>query len=318
VWWTIKERLPISFVVPAYNCQTTIQETLESITSSNLQELDEIIIVDDSSTDDTPRILDRLQKQHASVKLVSHRHNRGTAAAARNTGIEAASHHLIFCLDSDNLLLGSSIRPLVRRLFTSGAEAAAFGEIHYFQRDPAEITHKWVFPEEVTLAGALAGVVWPGPSGNYLFTRRSWLRAGRYHEPYLENRSLDSWMFAIRQLGTGTHFVTLPGTWYCHRYGHESHYVQNWQRGNQSLVGLIGLIPLLELLEEEDVEYLFSKEGRTGWYDHLKEHPIRVKGHQSGESGVVENIKMPLDWRARQYAASVIEKVARRLRAQSK
>ena len=81
--------------------------------------------------------------------------------------------------------------------------------------------------------------------------------------------------------------VTLPGTWYFHRYGHQSQYVRNVQRGNQSLAALVGLIPLLDLIEEQDVEYLFSRNGRYDWYENLAEHPIRVKGAKPGEDGQI-------------------------------
>ena len=311
VWWTLKQRLRISFIVPTYNCQMTIEDSIASITTDNLNDGDEIVVVDDDSEDDTPRILDGLRRANPRITILRHRHNRGTAAAARNTGIETASNPLIFCLDHDNLLASRSIEPLVRRLFTSGAGAAAFGEIHYFQASAVEITHKWVFKPEVTLADALSGIIWPGPSGNYLFTQESWLRAGRYPEPYLENRSLDSWMFAIRQLGTGSRLVTLPGTWYFHRYGHESHYVQNWRRGNQSLAALIALVPFLDQIETEDVEYLFGKEARYDWYDRLKDRPIRVKMSPPGQSGNVESIR-PLPRRhAGHFVASALERARR-------
>ena len=308
------DREGISFIIPTCNSAATVAQTVASIWEGNYGQGDEIILVDDSSTDGTLQVVDAIQATDRSIRVLKHRENRGTAAAARNTGIEAAANDLIFCLDSDNVLASGSVTALHDRLRRTGAEAAAFGEIHFFQATPDQITHKWLFSPEVRLADALAGIFWPGPSGNYLFTRGSWLRAGRYHEPYLENRTLDSWTFAIRQLGTGTRFVTLPGTWYYHRYGHESHYVRNQGRGSQSLAALVGLVPLLDLLEEEDIEYVFSKEGRYVWYDHLADHPVRVKGEVAGESGVVHTLRQPTHIRLRQLAALLLEKTAARMR----
>jgi glycosyltransferase involved in cell wall biosynthesis len=290
-------RPPISFIIPAYNCAGVIGEAVGSILDRNLEPADEVIVVDDCSTDTTPEVLTTLQAKHRSIRILKHRQNKGTAAAGRNTGIEAAAHDLLFCLDTDNVLEPGSIGALREHLQMTGADTAAFGEIHFFQTSTTEITHKWIFKPEIRLADALSGTIWPGPSGNYLFTRDSWLRAGRYHEPSLENRSLDSWIFAIRQLGTGSRFVTLPGTWYLHRYGHDSHYVLNWRRGNQSLAALIGLIPLLPLLEDRDIEYLFSSKGRYNWYEHLHDHPVRVKNAVEGTSGEVQYMQIPRRWR---------------------
>jgi glycosyltransferase involved in cell wall biosynthesis len=281
-------RPPVSYIVPAFNCALFLSAAVESIFEGNLEAGDEVVIVDDCSTDETPEVIAAIGSRHESVQAIRHRENRGTAAASRNTGISCARHDLIFCLDSDNLLLPGSMPGLIAHMAASGADAAAFGELHYFQTSPADVSHKWIFRAEVTLADAMAGVVWPGPSGNYMFSRESWLRAGRYPEPYLENRSLDSWAFAIRQLGTGSRMVTLPSTWYYHRYGHDSHYVQNWRRGNQSLAALAGLMPLLDQFETKDVEYLFSANGRNTWFDHLAERPIRVRRLPRGQNGAVE------------------------------
>ncbi len=285
VWWAVKSPVHTSFIVPSFNCSSTLDETLNSILSNNLAEGDEIIVVDDASTDQTPALLDQWKRTHPSLKILKHRVNRGTAAAARNTGIEAAENPLVFCIDSDNVLAPASLGPLGRHLLRTGADAAAYGEMRYFVDRIENVTHSVVYHAEITLADALAGHHWPGPSGNYLFTRESWQRAGRYHEPTLENPTLDSWVFGIRQLATGSRLVTLPGTWYFHRYGHESHYVRNLKRGSQSLAGLIGLLPFLDLLDERDVEYVFGKRGRYKWFENLSDRPLRLEGHVRGEDG---------------------------------
>ena len=309
-------REPVSFVIPAYNCAGTIRQAVASIYDGNFEAGDEIILVDDCSTDSTPRLLGEMQKAGDSIRVVRHRHNRGTAAASRNTGIECAHHNLLFCLDSDNVLASRSLTSLCNRMRAAKADVAAFGEIHFFRTRPDEVTHKWLFRETVSLSDALSGTVWPGPSGNYLFTRGSWERAGRYHEPYLENRSMDSWVFGIRQLGSGSKMVTLPGTCYLHRYGHRSHYVRNARRGNQSLAALVGLIPLLDLIEDEDVEYLFSRNGRYDWYDNLAEHPIRVKAAKPGQDGQIRYMPGFVPSGGQGGMKSRLRKIASRLRGQ--
>ena len=311
--WLQRSSVGVSFIVPTFNCQDYVSQAIDSIVASNLQMGDELIVVDDASTDGTLNTLGRLQRKYPVTRIVNHAINKGTAAAARNTGIEQASNPVLFCLDADNVLLPHSIHLLRDHLFASGADAAAFGEIHYFRENPKRVTHKWIHRERVSLADALAGVIWPGPSGNYMFTRKSWLCAGRYHEPSLENRSLDSWTFGIRQLGTGSKLVCLPGTWYFHRYGHQSHYVQNQDRGSQSLAGLIGLIPLLELLEPDDIDYIFSREGRGDWFEALARHPLRVRGGAPGLDGRVEYLPRYRREQTRDKLASLVRKVHSRL-----
>ena len=55
-------REPVSFIIPAYNCAGTIRQAVESILDGNYEAGDEIILVDDCSTDSTPRVLKEIQE----------------------------------------------------------------------------------------------------------------------------------------------------------------------------------------------------------------------------------------------------------------
>ncbi len=51
----------ISFIIPAYNCTDTLEESVDSIFNGNFEDGDEVIIVDDASTDDTPKIISNIK-----------------------------------------------------------------------------------------------------------------------------------------------------------------------------------------------------------------------------------------------------------------
>ena len=138
--------------------------------------------------------------------------------------------------------------------------------------------------DTVTLADALAGHYWPGASGNYLFTKESWKRAGRYHE--FVGGGIDSWAFGIRQLATGSKMHVLHDTGYYHRYGHESAWTRDLEVGNVSLKALQILIPFLDLIDESDVEYIMSRKGRYNWFQNLEKHPLRLRDGTAGRTGV--------------------------------
>jgi glycosyltransferase involved in cell wall biosynthesis len=277
----------VSFIIPAFNCVDTIGATMDSIFDGNYRPGDEVIVVNDCSTDNTADMLEQCRQKYPVVKVLNHKVNKGTAAAGRNTGIEQASNPLIFCLDADNILCPGSVPVLKEYMLRQSADAAAFRELHFFRESINNVTHKWVFRNEISLADALSGSIWPGPSGNYLFTRDSWLKAGRYFEPTLENQTIDSWAFGIRQLATGSRMTTLPDTYYLHRYGHSSHFIRNTAVGNVSLAALEILLPFLNLLEDKDVEFIFDKRNRCNWFAKMEERPIRVKGGKVGRSGFV-------------------------------
>ncbi|MDO1451021.1 glycosyltransferase family 2 protein [Rhodocytophaga aerolata] len=284
------QKHPISFIIPAYNCQQTLAETVNSICDGNFMEGDEVIIVNDASSDNTLEIAKELQSKFPAIKILKHKINKGTAAAARNTGIENAQNDLIFCLDSDNVLVSGSINLLKQYMLSTNADAAAFGEIHFFttvSEQIKEIVYKTVFKSgEFTLADALSTYYSIGHSGNYLFTKKSWLKAGRYFEPFLINQTLDSWTFTIYQLGTGTKLVKLKETYYLHRRVANSHWEREIKKGNVSIAGLYAIIPFLDLIEDDDVEYILSKEGRYHWVDELQKRPIRLKSGMKGTPSV--------------------------------
>ena len=285
----------ISFIVPAYNCSGTLAEAIESIFDGNFEDGDEIIIINDASTDETQNVIEELKKNHAEIVAVKHNINKGTAAAGRNTGIDYARNSLYFCLDSDNILAPKSVPRLKDYMLSAKADAAAFGEIRYFLDTPNNVTHKWVFKQGViTLSDALVGPVWPGPSGNYLFTRASWLKAGRYFEPSLINQTIDSWTFTIRQIATGSKFIVFPETYYLHRCGTDSHFIREYKKGNVSLAALSGLIPILGMIDDSDVDYIMSSQGRYSWFENLDKHPLRVKGEQIGQTGTATLAKQTI------------------------
>ena len=87
----------ISFIIPAFNCAETIVETIESIYDGNFSNGDEVIIIDDASTDQTLQICKNLQNKYTNIKIVRHNINKGSAAAARNSGIDSSRNNYIFC-----------------------------------------------------------------------------------------------------------------------------------------------------------------------------------------------------------------------------
>lgn len=87
----------ISVVIPTYNRSVLLERALDSVLAQTLP-ADEIIVVDDGSTDNT---VSMLKSRYPGVNLIT-QDNRGVSAA-RNAGIEAARHDWIALLDSDDV-----------------------------------------------------------------------------------------------------------------------------------------------------------------------------------------------------------------------
>lgn len=269
---------PISFFIPAYNCEHTLQESVESIIQGNFNDGDELIIVNDGSIDQTDQVLQRLKEKYpGKITTLKHSRNKG-GGAARNTAIEHSKYRVLFCLDADNILVPGSIQRLKEFMLNSEADAASFHEVHYFIDSINNVPNKWIYKLGiVSLSDQLSSHQIPGSSGNYMFTKESWLRANGYPE---HSGALDTWGFALRQLATGTKMVVMPNSFYYHRHGLESYWIRECKKGKTDLTALQLLIPYLDLISETDVDYIFSREGRNSWFLNLERRPIRLKGIQ--------------------------------------
>lgn len=84
--------------MPVYNEKDTIAEILRRVERVGLAQ--EIVVVDDGSSDGTREVLQRLARRRARLHLILHERNRGKGAAVR-TGIAAARGDLILIQDAD-------------------------------------------------------------------------------------------------------------------------------------------------------------------------------------------------------------------------
>lgn len=91
----------VSVIIPMYNAERFVKETIESVLNQTYKDI-EIIIIDDNSTDRSPQIVQELAQQN--MQIVYHRFevNKGVAIA-RNVAIEMAKGRYIAFLDSDDL-----------------------------------------------------------------------------------------------------------------------------------------------------------------------------------------------------------------------
>jgi glycosyltransferase involved in cell wall biosynthesis len=93
-------KISVSVVIPAYNRAKTIAYCLDSVCNQTVP-ADEVIVVDDHSTDATVDIVNNYRRTHPSVRCVVLERNSG-AQAARNRGIAEATGEWIAFQDSDD------------------------------------------------------------------------------------------------------------------------------------------------------------------------------------------------------------------------
>ena len=91
----------VSIIIPAYNMEAYLAETLDSILKSHYRNL-EVIVMDDGSKDSTPLIAQEYARKDARV--IAMRQDNAGACAARNHAISLAKGELILPVDADDTI----------------------------------------------------------------------------------------------------------------------------------------------------------------------------------------------------------------------
>jgi glycosyltransferase involved in cell wall biosynthesis len=109
----------VSFIVPAYNEELELSSTLAAIraATSGLSQPFEIVVVDDASTDATPKIAEQ-----AGARVVSI--HRRQIAAVRNAGARAARGEYLFFVDADTRINPTHVTEAIAALeagYTGGS-----------------------------------------------------------------------------------------------------------------------------------------------------------------------------------------------------
>lgn len=103
----------VSVLVPLYNQERYFEQCIHSICTQSYDNI-EIIIVNDGSTDNSPKILERWAARDKRIKVVN-KSNEGLVKARRD-GYRAATGEFITFVDSDDLLPRDAIKALIRHI----------------------------------------------------------------------------------------------------------------------------------------------------------------------------------------------------------
>ena len=103
------QRINFSIIIPVFNSESFINETITSLIKQNYKDI-EIIIVNDCSTDNSSKIINRIKKKYQKFdfKIINNKKNKGVAFS-RNIGLNLAKGDYIIFLDSDDYLEKNSL-----------------------------------------------------------------------------------------------------------------------------------------------------------------------------------------------------------------
>ncbi len=100
------QEIQFTFIIPLFNSESTVEDTLESIIQQDINQSYQIIVVDDESTDRSVQIIEHWKQKHgfgdSYLEIVQQKH--AEEAAAINAGLKKAQGKFVIWLESDVIL----------------------------------------------------------------------------------------------------------------------------------------------------------------------------------------------------------------------
>ncbi|EGT3631129.1 glycosyltransferase family 2 protein [Morganella morganii] len=115
--------IKISVIIPTFNSERTIELAIRSVLKQTYK-IDEIIIIDDFSSDETVNIVKNLCLENKNIILYQNIKNLG-AAASRNNGFRHAKNKYIAFLDSDDSWLPNKIEKQLHIMSTYNCDVVS-------------------------------------------------------------------------------------------------------------------------------------------------------------------------------------------------
>lgn len=184
----------ISVIVPLYNGERYVGDALRSVLVQT-QSVNEIILVDDGSTDNGPEVAEAL-----SPLVSTARQSHAGPAAARNRGIMEARGDLLAFLDADDVWLPTKIERQVRTLDETSWCEAVMGQVENFISPDLDECEQAALSKAATRRGEIH-------VGAMLIRREALLRIGLFDTRW-EQGEFTAWWAAAQSAGLG--YITLP------------------------------------------------------------------------------------------------------------
>jgi glycosyltransferase involved in cell wall biosynthesis len=156
------KRYSVAIIIPAYNAEQTLKNTVESVLAQTLQNM-QIIIVDDGSSDNTPVIADEFGANESRVTVI-HQENRG-GYAARLAGLKVMNASYFGFVDADDTIDPKMYETLLNYAVQHNLDIVQCGVVGRRDNDQTfEILDEDAFKERIVrkilLQGGGAVLVW--------------------------------------------------------------------------------------------------------------------------------------------------------------
>lgn len=257
----------VSVIIPAYNAETTIQETVESVLNQTFSNF-ELIIINDASTDSTLEIITSIQDPR--IKVFSH--TNGNAGASRNCGIDRASGSFIAFLDADDIWAPDKLEKQLQALQENPQAAVAYTWVDCIDEFGNFLRHGSHFSYSGDVLAKLLLTNFLDNGSNPLIRKQALSEVGEFDEVLTNSEDRDMYI----RLALRYHFVAVPSPLTFYRITGKTKSYANLFKSEASFLRLIEKAYLqapssLQHLKKQSYSnyynYLIQKalQGYSGW-----------------------------------------------------
>lgn len=203
----------ISVIIPVYNGEKTINETIESVLNQTFQDF-ELIVINDGSNDATLKIVESINDLR--IKIFSYP-NAGPNPA-RNRGISQANGEYISLIDADDLWVFDKLETQLQALQANPEVAVAYSWSDYidesskFLRRGSHISATGNVYQHLLLSNFLEN------GSNPLIRKQALVEVGGFHESLTHAEDWDMWL----RLASRYHFMAVPSSQILYRVSRDS------------------------------------------------------------------------------------------------
>lgn len=202
----------ISVIMPAYNVEKFIQQSIDSVIAQTFKSW-ELIIIDDGSTDNTASVVKVNQVTHSNIFLIQQKNRK--QAAARNAGLRIARGDFIAFLDADDMWKEDKLE--VQLKYVDKADVLYCGGLIF--SDKIENGKAWKTEFGFFSANEMYAKLYssnPIPNQAVLM-KRSWLMKIGYQNESFEVAGCEDWDYWIRLAKNGATFFGIDDSLFFYR-----------------------------------------------------------------------------------------------------
>lgn len=202
----------ISVVIPCFNNETTVLETIESVVQQDYISI-EIIVINDGSTDLSRQVIDDYAKSNKITNIILFDQENLGLPRARNCGADKATGEYLLFLDADDIIAPTYISKCIASLSQDKTLNIVYAEAEYF----GARSGSWILPD-FNLPNFIESNCIPASA---VIRNEVFQKVGKFDENLKCYEDWELWIRIVKEFG-GVHKIKEPLFFYRKRFDQSS------------------------------------------------------------------------------------------------